>query len=80
MKQHRIAFEALDGEHLTFNVPKGCNRYLVTRAIQRLHRGEDADLVDIGLTRAETTFIAEVVAELEDHRPEPKPDKESVAL
>ena len=65
----RLAFAALDGEMLAFDVPKGCNRYLVERAIKRLHLGEDADLVAFGLTRSETIFVAEVAAKLEDHRP-----------
>ena len=68
--KNEIGYRALDGEVLKFEVPKNCNLYLVERAIRRLHSGEDADLVGLGLTRKETEFVAMVAAELEAHRPE----------
>lgn len=65
----QIGFMALDGSVLKFDIPKGCNQFLIERAIRRLHKGEDADIVGLGLTRRETEFVAEVVAKLEEHRP-----------
>lgn len=63
-----LAFVAHDGETLTFELPRKVNKYLVTRAIQRLHRGDESELVGFGLTRAETEFVAEVVARLEERK------------
>jgi hypothetical protein len=67
-----LAFRAMDDSVLKFDIPKGCNRYLVSKAIERIHKGGDEELATFGLTRRETEFIAEVVAELESHRKTPE--------
>lgn len=64
----RLGFVCLDGERIEVDVPRGVNGYLVKRAIERVHKGEDADLVDFGLTRREVEFVAEMVAKLDEHR------------
>ncbi len=64
----RLGFIALDGERVEFAIPRGVNGYLAKRAIEKAHRGEEAELVDFGLTRREVEFVAEVVAKLEEHR------------
>ena len=61
-------FQALDGVDLAFSVPRGVNHRLALRAIQRVHEGGDAEIPAF-LTKAETEFVAKVIAELEAHRP-----------
>ena len=68
-----IAFDALDGTRLTFPMPKGVNKWLVLKAVEKIHKGGDEAAVLFGLTRAETEVVAEVVARLEEHRPEAAP-------
>lgn len=63
----RIAFQALDGEHVSFAVPRGVNHRLALKAIQRVHESGDAAIPPY-LTKAETEFVARVIAELEAHR------------
>lgn len=64
----RLAFTAIDGERLLFDVPKHVNRWLVLRAVEKRHNGGDAALAEVGLTRRETEVVAEIVAKLEEHR------------
>jgi hypothetical protein len=68
MSRQTIAYVAYDGTRCEFTIPKGVNRALVARAIQKIHKGGDADLVTRGLTRAEVDLLLEVVATLQDHR------------
>jgi hypothetical protein len=64
-----ISFTALDGERLTFKIPAKCNAFLVQKACEKAHKGLEPDMVDFGLTRTETEFVAEIVAKLEEHIP-----------
>lgn len=63
-----LTFRALDDSIVSFPVPKGVNRFLVLKAVEKMHKGLEPDLVDFGLTRAETEMVAEIVATLEEHR------------
>ncbi len=63
-----IGFKALDDTQLVFDVPRGVNRFLALKAIEKVHKGGDEAMVMFGLTRAESEFVAEVIATLEEHR------------
>ena len=65
---HTLTYRAHDNEIVSFKVPAGCNRWLVQKAVEKAHKGIEPDLVDFGLTRAETELVAEIVATLEEHK------------
>ncbi len=68
MKPQHLVYVAYDGTRCEFEVPKGANRALAARAVQKIHQGRDADLATRGLTRAEVDLVLEVVTTLQDHR------------
>jgi hypothetical protein len=64
-----VTFVAMDDTPLVFKVPKGMNPHLILKAVEKLHKGEDADLVQFGLTKRETELVAQIKAGLEEHAP-----------
>lgn len=68
----QITFVAMDGQRLTFAIPRACNAYLVQKACEKAHKGLEPELVDFGLTRRETELVAEIVASLEGHAAKPE--------
>jgi hypothetical protein len=62
-----IQYMAMDGERLTFDVPKGINRSLVVSAIKKMHQGQNPDLAVRGLTRPEVALLLNIVESLQKH-------------
>ena len=65
---HTLVYRAHDDEIVSFQVPPGCNRWLVQKAVEKIHKHGDDAAVFFGLTRAETELAAEIVATLEEHK------------
>ena len=69
MSSKTIVYVALDGERLTFDIPKNANRPLIAKAVKRIHQGDDIDLSVRALTDAEQAVVFDIVASLEAHAP-----------
>lgn len=73
MNPQTIAFDALDDARLTFMLPRRANKSLILRALRLVHEGKALEGACSLLTRTEREFVLDVIAELEAHRPKPKP-------
>ena len=69
MSVRTIQYVALDGERLTFEVPKTANRPLIARAVKNISGGGDVDLAVACLTQSEQDTVLDIIAALEAHAP-----------
>ena len=64
-----IVYVGLDGERLTFDIPRNANRPLIARAVKNIHQGADIDLAVRALTEAKQGVLFDIVSTLEEHDP-----------
>lgn len=63
-----LTFTAADDKIRAWPLPKHASPHLILRAVDKVATGGDEAIAEMGLTLAETTLVAEIVAWLEEHQ------------